>query len=59
MADRLSLLDMMDVVADVARLDPDFSPANDQVAFRALQKRLLPGLDREQFQNLFAEWQER
>ena len=58
--DGLSLLDAMDAAADLLRhADPNYSPADDQLIFRRLQKQRLPGLDREQFQTLFAEWQER
>src|SRR5262249_24274865 len=36
----------------------DYSPADDQLIFRKLQKQRLPTLNREQFQTLFAEWQD-
>ena len=56
--DRLPLLDAMDAAADLLRTaDPD-SPADDELIFRRLQKERLPGLDREQFQTLYAEWQD-
>jgi hypothetical protein len=58
--DRMPLLDAMDVVTDLRLLyDPNYSQADDQLVFRDLQKRHLPALDREQFETLFAEWQDR
>jgi len=58
--DRLPLLDAMDAAADLLRTaDPNYSPADDELIFRRLQKERLPGLDREQFQTLYAEWQDR
>jgi len=56
--DRLPLLDAMDAAADLLRTaDPNYSPADDELIFRRLQKERLPALDREQFQTLYAEWQ--
>jgi hypothetical protein len=48
----------MDLVADTARALPRYDEADDQITFRKLQKERIPGLDREEFQTLFAEWQE-
>jgi hypothetical protein len=57
--DRLPLLDATDAAADLLRTaDPD-SPADDELISRRSQKERLPGLDREQFQTLYAEWQDR
>ena len=59
--DAMPLLDAMDAAADLLRTaDPNYSPADDQLIFRRLQQQRLPGLlNREQFQTLFAEWQDR
>ena len=58
--DRLPLFEAMDVVAELLRTaDPNYSPADDELIFRRLQKERLPHLDREQFQTLYAEWQDR
>jgi hypothetical protein len=58
--DRLPLLDAMDAAANLLRTaDPNYSPADDELIFRRLQKERLPSLDREQFQTLYAEWQDR
>src|SRR5215469_8570751 len=58
--DRMSLLDAMDTAADLLRATRcDYCEADDQIVFRRLQKQRLPGLTAEQFQTLFAEWQER
>src|SRR5215831_7081166 len=41
--DRLPLLDSMDVAADPSRTaDPNYSPADDELIFRRLQKERLP-----------------
>ena len=59
--DRLSLFEAMDLAADLLRAaDPcGHSAADDQIAFRNLQRRKFPGLDGEQFQVLFSEWRDR
>ena len=58
--DNMPLLDAMDVLTDLRLLyDPNYSRADDQLVFRDLQKRQMPDLDREQFQTLYAEWQDR
>src|SRR5262249_35016144 len=58
--DRLPLLDAMDAAADLLRTaNPNYSPADDELIFRRLQKESVPHLDREQFQTLYAEWQDR
>ena len=58
--DRLPLLDAMDVAADLLRhTNCDYAIADDQIVFRKLQKERLPNLSPEQFQTLFAEWQDR
>ena len=45
--DRLPLLDAMDAAADLLRTaDPNYSPADDELIFRRLQKERLPHLDR-------------
>jgi len=58
--DNLSLFDAMDYTADMLRAtNRDYYPADDQLVFRRLQKQRVPDLTREEFQTLFAEWQER
>ena len=57
--DSLSLFDWMDLAADAARATlPGYGAEDDQLLFRRLQKQRLPGLDREQFRTLYAEWRE-
>jgi hypothetical protein len=59
MLDHISLFDNMDAAADLMRhTNCAYSEADDQWIFRKLQKEKLPGLSDEQFQTLFAEWQE-
>jgi len=55
----MALFPAMDLAADMIRAtNCDYSPADDQLIFRKLQKHRLPTLNPEQFQTLFAEWQD-
>src|SRR5215469_10210967 len=55
--DTLPLFDAMDLAADLIRATVcDYSPADDQLIFRKLQKQRLPTLTPEQFQTLYDEW---
>jgi len=55
--DALSLFGAMDLAADMIRATVcDYSPADDQIIFRKLQKQRLPTLTPEQFQSLYDEW---
>jgi hypothetical protein len=58
--DNLSLFAAMDLAADMMRATQpcEYCDADDQVIFRKLQKPRLPDLTPEQFQTLYAEWQE-
>jgi hypothetical protein len=57
--DTMPLFDAMDLAADMIRAaNCDYRPADDQIIFRKLQKERLPTLTPEQFQSLFALWQD-
>ena len=54
-----SLFDEMDAIDGELNRDPTYVREDSQIAFRALQKKALPDLTKEEFLNLFRLWEQR